>query len=204
MAMLRSLHGSARAGAGSAREARRLWRDPVVFLLLVGLFASAVVVEGSAATSRPLIQPTGIGSVDFGTPKAQAVSELSRLLGKPSARFVDGGCGPRYTEAAWGHLYVEFRLGRFTGYRYIENGWPADRFGKKRVPSMLPLLSTARGITLGSTLGQVRTAYGRLNLIGTDRWQTKNGLIFYDNAEHQPPAASSRIIEIKIGTCGDY
>jgi hypothetical protein len=175
-----------------------------VRLLAVAVFACTLVSVSVAATPRPLLEPTGIGSVRFGISEAQAVSELSRVLGKPSARFVSSGCGPRYTEAAWGHLYVEFRLGRFVGYRYIENGWPATRFGEKPIASARPLLATSRGITLGSTLGQVRAASGRLELVGTDRWQARDGLIFYDNAKRQPPPASSRIIEIKIGTCGDY
>ena len=177
----------------------------MLLFVAVAVFACALVSAGAAATPRPLIEPNGIGGVQFGIPKALAVSELSRVLGQqPSARFVNNGCGPRYSEAVWGHLYVEFRLGRFTGYRYLESGWAANRAGKKPVASTSPLLATSKGITLGSTLGQVRAAYGRLDLVGTDRWQARNGLIFYDNAERQPPPASSRIIEIKIGTCGDY
>jgi hypothetical protein len=32
----------------------------------------------------------------------------------------------------------------------------------------------------------------------------RNGLIFYDSATREPPPASSWIVEIKIGTCGDF
>jgi hypothetical protein len=202
--MLRPPHRGLSVGGVSVAAIGNLRRSAATLLLAGGVFACALVSASAATTARPLIEPTGIGSVHFGIAKAQAVSELSRLLGKPSARFVNSGCGPRYTETAWRHLYVEFRLGRFNGYRYIENGWPADRFGKKPAVSTRPLIATSKGITLGSTLGQVRAAYGRLDLVGTDRWQASNGLIFYDNAERQPPPASSRIIEIKIGTCGDY
>jgi hypothetical protein len=157
----------------------------------------------AAPSERHLIQPTGIGSVHFGLPKSKAISELTSLLGRPSAHFVNSGCGHRYAETAWGHLYVEFRLGRFAGYRYIEYGWPLMPGGKPR-RSVLPRLATTRGITLGSTLGQLRRAYRRLDLVGTDRWMVKGGLTFYDNSKIEPPAASSRIIEIKIGTCGDF
>jgi hypothetical protein len=29
-------------------------------------------------------------------------------------------------------------------------------------------------------------------------------LIFYDNAERDPEPAGARIVEIKVGTCGDF
>jgi hypothetical protein len=144
------------------------------------------------------------GGDRFGLAKAKTIRELTAVLGRPSAHFVNSGCGARFSETAWGHLYVEFRDGRFSGFRYIENGWPPTRYGTKPRPSVLPRLATSRGITLGSTLGQVRRAYGRLDLVGTDRWMVRRGLIFCDDSKTEPPAASSRIIEIKIGTCGDF
>jgi len=67
-----------------------------------------------------------------------------------------------------------------------------------------PLLRTATGISLGDTLGRLRAAYGSLRVIGTDRWESPDGLVFYDNAKHDPVPPSSRVIEIKIGTCGDF
>jgi hypothetical protein len=153
---------------------------------------------------RPLLRSTGVGGVRFDTPKAETISRLSSLFGKPSARFVNSGCGSRYTETAWGHLYVEFRLGKFSGYRYLEYGWPSKGGRPKPARSLLPRLSTPAGITLGSTLGQLRRAYGRLDLVGTDRWMAGGGLIFYDDSNTEPPAATSRIIEVKTGTCGDF
>lgn len=60
---------------------------------------------------------------------------LAALFGKPSSRFVNSACGSRYTEIAWGHLYVEFRDGRFSGYRCIENGWPANHYGVEPHPA---------------------------------------------------------------------
>lgn len=173
-------------------------------VLVAAVVFAFTVTSGEADGTGPLLQPNGLGTVHFGALKPQAVSALSALLGAPTSRFVNSGCGPRYTEVAWEHLYVEFRLGRFSGYRYIEDGWPPSRFGEKPKPSALPRLATARGITLESTLGEVRAAYGTLHLIGTDRWQAPNGLIFYDNATRDPPPPSSKIIEVKIGTCGDF
>jgi hypothetical protein len=69
---------------------------------------------------------------------------------------------------------------------------------------VVPRLSTSRRITLGSTLAQVQRAYPRLHAGGTDMWRAGNGLVFMDNAARDPEPASSRIIEIKIGTCGDF
>lgn len=160
-----------------------------------------MAVSAGAPAPRPLLRTTGIGGVRFGTPKAKTVWELTALLGKPSAPFVNSGCGRRLSETAWGHLYVEFRSGRFTGYRYIESGWPMSRSGRL---NKRPYLSTTRGVELGSTLGRLRRAYGRLDLVGADRWMVRGGLIFYDDAERDPPPVSSRIVEIKIGTCGDF
>ena len=117
------------------------------------------------------------------------------------------GCGPLLREVEWRHLYAEFRGQRFEGVRYIAGPWPIGHARPKsfRASAVSPHLATASGISLGSTLGQVRRVYKPLRLIGTDRWQAGNGLVFYDGARHDPPPASSRIVEIKAGrTCGDF
>ncbi len=168
------------------------------------LLCALAAAASHGAVPKPLIGPAGIGGVRFGLAKAATISELTALLGPPSARFVNSGCGPRNTETAWGHLYVEFRVGRFSGYRYIENGWPPTRLGTKPRPSFLPRLATSKGITLGSTLSRLSRAYGRLDLVGTDRWMVRGDLIFDNDSKTEPPAGSSRIIEINIGTCGDF
>jgi hypothetical protein len=159
----------------------------------VVILATLVV---AVAQPAPVLSADAIGGVHFGISRGQAVAELSTLLGRPSGSFVNGGCGARYSEVAWGHLYVEFRAGRLSGYRYLEDGWPPSRYGVQRRASDLPRLATAKHVTLGSTLAQVRAAYGRLLVIGTDRWATSDGLVFSD--------AHGRIVEIKRGTCGDF
>lgn len=138
----------------------------------------------------------GIGGVHFGLPKARAVTELSALFGQPAKRFANTGCRPRYTEVAWGHLYAEFRLGRFSGFRTIETGWPPLQYGTRIVRSDLPRLVTARGVRLGSTFRELRAAYGRLDLVGTGRWRSPDGLTF--------AVVAGRVVEIKTGTCGDF
>jgi hypothetical protein len=152
----------------------------------------------------PILSGRAIGGVRFGLPRAKAIAGLSRLFGTRSRSFNSPGCGPAYTEVPWQHLYAEFRRGRLAGFRYAEDGWPASRYGERQVTSDQPPLVTSRKITLGSTLGQARAAYGHLKPIGTNRWQTPDGLVLYDNTTNYPDPPSSRIIEIKLSTCGDF
>jgi hypothetical protein len=135
------------------------------------------------------------------------VSSLRALFGTPTWHGENTGCGPRYTEVEWGDLVAEFRAKIFTGYRYADGGYPLPTPGAGRVPSRttpFPRLATANGITLGSTLAELRQRYGTLQLIGADDWRAANGLIFVDNANRDPVPPSSRIIEIKINTCGAF
>lgn len=149
----------------------------------------------------PILSSKGIGGVAFGTPRGKVIARLSELLGtRSSAPPTNRACGPASTEVAWQHLYVELRHGRMVGFRYIANGWP----GKPQAASHLPSLITTLGITLGSTLRQARRAYGHLRPVGTNRWETPDGLVLYDNARRYPDPPASRIIEIKYGTCGDF
>lgn len=192
-----------------------------VVVLLLAVCAPVGVARSFPPRQALVLSRQGIGPVRFGLNKDTAVSRLSRLFGRPSRPFPNSGCGPRYSEVAWGHLYAEFRLGKFSGFRYMLGRWlpqhPANGGAlqgllvpkpharrRAHLALLYPRLATANGISLLSTLGQLRAAYGRLDLIGTDRWQTRDGLIFYTSANLQPPPASSRIVEIKFGTCGDF
>lgn len=177
----------------------------IVAALVVVL--AAAVGPASAKEGTPVLSAHGIGAVRFGTEKAVAVGTLTRLLGQSSRRFVSDGCGPSYyTEVEWGHLYVEFRRGRLSGFRYMRGAWTKRGvgYGADR-RELRPRLAAANGITLGSTLQQLRHAEGRLRLVGTDRWQSRQGLVFYASfSTPQPPPPTSRITEIKVGTCGDF
>jgi hypothetical protein len=178
-------------------------------LLAVVLGAGALpALGGQSALSATTLGSSGIGSVRLGLTKTTAVAELSDRFGAPSARGVNTACGPRYTEVAWGDLVAEFRLNKFSGFRYITGGYPLTTPGSPREPSppkrAFPKLATSKGISLGSTLAQLRVAYGVLHAVGTDRWQSPNRLVFVDNAAHDPEPPSSHIVEIKIGTCGDF
>ena len=173
--------------------------------LAIGAAASPPDHSGVGAR---LLSPGGIGVARFGQAKAQVVESLTAVLGKPGWQGPNTGCGPRYNEVEWGELVAEFRLGSFSGYRYLKGGWPLTTPGSPSGPtssqSRGPYLATAKGISLGSTLGDVRSAYGKLSFIGVDKWRPAKGIVFVVNAEHEPEPPSSRVTEIKFGTCGDF
>ena len=191
-----------------ARDRQRRRRRGIIAIALVVAIGVAAYREWrpgiGGGSGVALMSSQGIGGAQLGEPEGKAVAQLSRVFGPPSSRFINSGCSPRFREVAWQHLYVEFRSGTLSGFRYIEDGWPPRRYGTHRVSSALPRLATTRGVTLGVSLGDVRRIYGRLQFVGTDRWRSSDGLIFYDNAQHDPEPASSRIVEIKYGTCGDF
>ena len=158
------------------------------------------------ASRPPHLRANGIGAVHFGLSKVKTVAALQASLGKPNATFVNTGCGFRYSEVAWHDLIAEFRLGSFSGYRFATGGsagWsPYDRVSPKL---LLPRLTTARGITLGSTLRALRAAYPGLTRSGALKWKAPNGLIFVEGPlTKNPLSPEARIVEIKIGTCGTY
>jgi hypothetical protein len=173
----------------------------------LGVAATCVLTApASGKATTPVVSSHRVGGVRFGTSKSQAVRELASLLGSPTHRFVNNGCGPKYTEVEWSHLYVEFRLGKLTGFRYMRGAWerPAVTAGGGD-RGLVPKLITPEGVSLGSTLAQVRDRYGPLEIVGTDRWRTRDGLVFYISyLVTQPPPPNSRITEIKYGTCGDW
>lgn len=146
----------------------------------------------------PILSNDAIGGLHLGLPRRKVVTVLSELLGtrseNPPRNTV---CGPKYTEVAWRHLYVEFRGGRLAGFRYVEAGWPPSDPGERRIASDLPLLVTSRKLRLGSTLRRARGTYGRLTAVGAGRWRTPDGLVLYSGR-------GGRITEIEYGTCGDF
>ena len=167
---------------------------------------SVLAASASAKATTLVMSSDRVGDVRFGTSKSQAVKELASLLGAPTHRFVSNGCGPKYSEVEWGHLYVEFRLGKLTGFRYKRGAWEGPSVAPGASDDgVVPKLTTPKGVSLGSTLAQVRDRYGPLEIVGTDRWRTRDGLIFYISyLVTQPPPPNSRITEITYGTCGDW
>jgi hypothetical protein len=166
--------------------------------------ALAAAAPASAQPTTPVLSSHGVGSVLFGTAKSGAVKDLTSLLGSPTRRFASNGCGPHYTEVEWGHLYVEFRLGKLAGFRYLRGAWEGRAVGA-RDRGLVPKLLTSEGVSLSSTLAQVRHRYGTLASVGTDRWRSHDGLVFsISYLVTQPAPPDSRITEIKYGTCGDW
>jgi hypothetical protein len=39
---------------------------------------------------------------------------------------------------------------------------------------------------------------------GASTWRAANGLVFVDDAKRDPAPPSSRVVEIKIATCGGF
>jgi hypothetical protein len=180
----------------------------LILLLVAVSFAALVVVPAQAKRNAtyPVLRATGIGSVPVGAPKARAVAALQRLLGPPNATFASPGCGRRFTEVAWRDLVVEFREGQFSGYRFAEGGWPhSGQQSPDRVTSKKPTppLSTASGITLGSTVGELRHAYGALRMTGAVQWTASNDLNFVESSTvRNTRLPDNRIVEIHTKTCG--
>ncbi len=105
-----------------------------------------------------MLRVDGLGLVDFGDPKDAALSALSAAVGTIDETGV--GCelgGPGPTTARWKELRVEFADGVVRSYNV-------------RPPNgVAPVLNlkTEAGIGLGSTLAELKTAYGsRLTIPG--------------------------------------
>jgi len=178
---------------------------------VAGLVALALNPQGSARGSAPLprLESGGIGLVHFGLPKAQVVASLRTSLGAPNAEGINTGCGPKFSEVAWHDLIVEFRLGRFTGYRFVQGGWPLTTPGspddRVTARSPTPALTSEQGITLGSTLGELRSAYRNLHVSGAVQWTAPNGLTFVEpSTVRNPQSPADRIVEIETRTCGAF
>jgi hypothetical protein len=172
---------------------------------MLAALALALAAPASSAGDLARLTPNGVGSARFGLAQSRAVARLTALFGAPSSRGVNTGCGRRYAEVEWGDFIAEFRAKRFTGYRYRRGGYPLTTPGSPRPSSRSgPQLATAAGITLGSTVRQLHAAYPTLRAAGASMWRAANGLVFVDNAKRDPVPPSSRIVEIKIGTCGGF
>jgi hypothetical protein len=175
---------------------RRVRATAVALLLAVGLSvtglgAAAPPPAGATLTDRHLtLQGNGIGTVRFGTPEAAATRQLARQLGAPSSRPPSGCVGGPFQDVAWHNLIAQFSRGRFSGYRY----WAPQPHHP-----VAPRLATAKGITLGSTFGQLEHAY-RLAQTGTDFWSAQ-GMTFGLAGVAYPSPPTAPIYEVKVTVC---
>jgi hypothetical protein len=141
-----------------------------------------------ATTGAPLasirLRPDGLGVAAFGAAERAALGRLARQLGPPDERGAWAGATPFGTcpgpvrAARWGRLYVLFTNGptRYAaGGRWHLFAYQVDAIQRTKVdpgyngpsppPDPPPLRGysprTPAGIGFGSTLAQVRAAYGR-------------------------------------------
>lgn len=161
------------------------------------------------APYKSVLEADGIGAARFGLSEAATIGTLVRSLGRPNSKGINTACGVHYSEVAWHDLIAEFRLGIFSGYRYSQGGYPLTTKGspedKLRSRTAVPPLATASGITIGSTLGEVKAAYSNLRRSGAVQWTAQDGLIFVTSSYAQhPQSVSTKIVEIKVDTCGNF
>lgn len=105
----------------------------------------------TASAEGLVLEGDGLGLVSFGEPEGPVVELLTERLGPPTRDEVNPAyCRPPegQREVHWDTLRVGFRDGKFARYFYRES------FTKGLG------LATAEGIAPGSTLDEIRDAYG--------------------------------------------
>ncbi len=93
----------------------------------------------------------GLGAVQFGQSKAAVISALTNAFGAPPTLGQNSLCyGTGYTAATWSDLTITFDpAGDFLQYQYFEpqSGTPT------------PSLRTKAGVTLGTSVADLESAY---------------------------------------------
>ncbi len=107
--------------------------------------ASTTTTTTAPTPAALVLSSSGLGAVSFGQGQASVVSTVSSALGTPTSEGPQTSCpaGNDY-RVRWGSLFLDFRGGSFVGWEY-RGGSPA--------------LSTAEGVSVGSTVGQASAAF---------------------------------------------
>ncbi|HXY81074.1 MAG TPA: hypothetical protein VEH55_06865 [Gaiellaceae bacterium] len=189
----------------------RAWASISALMLFAGCASSPSSAPGvqRGVSALRYLESNGVGPAHFGLSERAVIAALRPSLGRPNASGINTGCGKDLTEVAWHDLIAEFRHGRFSGYRFIHGGWPLTTPGSPHdrvaAAAPVPALSTAAGITLGSTFGELRSAYGPLMRTASFRWTAPNGLTFTGpSTAADATSAGDKIVEIQTRTCGDF
>jgi hypothetical protein len=149
--------------------------------------ATAPPTTGTPASHVPVLGPDGLGVAAFGTGERETLRTLERRLGAPDERGAWRGATPFGTcpgplrAVRWGRLYVLFTSGptRYgPGGRWHLAAYQVDAVQRTKLdpgysgpapPEPPPLRGysprTAAGIGFGSTLADLRQAYGRRVLV---------------------------------------
>jgi len=141
----------------------------------------------------------GLGVTRYGAALSSATKAVSAVLGKPTGHPA-ADCTGEYDQTAWHDLVVQFVAGRFRGYRYLDGGDGGVAPTAAVVRSTTPRLSTATGITVGSSLVDAERAYGTLRRVATESYRTESGITFSVWSSGNP-SPNSRIYEIKSNVC---
>ncbi len=163
------------------------------------VLAAAAPAAAAASSTAIVLRGDGLGVAHFGSSARSVTKAVSARLGAATGH-PDAGCVGGYTEVAWHDLIVQFRRGRFSGYRYWVNG-SGSPSPSPSASTIAPRLQTAKGITLGSTFAELKRTY-RLTQTGTDFWKAPNDVVFGLDSGTYPSPPSSSIYEIKSsGAC---
>jgi hypothetical protein len=94
---------------------------------------------------QAVIAPDGLGVANFGDSADAALAKLTAEFGPPQRDFAPPDCAPITRSLEWDALHVDLNQ-TFVGYTYATSGGPPIR--------------TAAGIGTGSTVAQLKSAYG--------------------------------------------
>jgi hypothetical protein len=169
----------------------------VCALLVVLVIALPGRSSAAPSIGSVRLEGTGLGVVSFGASRRLTITRIARVLGRPTG-YPPSACPRGYTQAAWHDLIAQFVSGRFRGYRYIlAGGGNLQRPIAVAFRHVLPVIYGLPGITLGSSLGAVRRAYGHLRNDGSYTYSARSGVTFAFDG----PGVRARAYEIKDHVC---